>query len=471
MSMNFCHLYLSTTITSSCLCSDGYEAENLLSSTQPNGFQAERFARPPAYITVTFPIPIQLDRITVRPWVGQQCVKDLQLYIARINRSNALKSVSPDEVKYKAGRAVLSTPVEVSFVNKHYRAVRCLEKGENEVKQSGIIVDVQGNMDGILAIKLGIISMLTGTVPSIGGLSIWGKPSNKCKRNLANSVIQKWLQNQNLPQCTLINNSITVLPTLTNKDESDNESADKTEIPKQFVDPIVCSVMRNPVLLPSGHTVDQHTLDKHIITQSDWGRLPSDPFTGILFTEQYKPVPHVALKLQLDSYLLNRKSQNGKSPNLTKTTNQRKRIYSDIDVNENPSKVVKFHSHCSKTHTSVASKLDEHDLKLTSLSNSMENSLEAALSKAKIRTSKFRTVKTSFQTTDTIHCCRCKVFLSSVIIQYSLPCGHRLCRECLHTTSNFERMKPSASSNLTLRLSCPSCETLFNQSDVTRVYK
>ncbi|XP_002129505.2 RING finger protein 37 isoform X1 [Ciona intestinalis] len=326
-------------------------------------------------------------------------------------------------------------------------------------------------MDGILAIKLGIISMLTGTVPSIGGLSIWGKPSNKCNRNLANSFIQKWLQNQNSPQCTPINNNNRVLPTLTNKDESDNEIMDKTEIPKQFVDPIVCSIMRNPVLLPSGHTVDQRTLDKHIVTQSDWGRLPSDPFTGILFTEQYKPVPHVALKLQLDSYFLNRKSQTVKSQNSTETTNQRKRLHSDIDVNENPSKSVKFHSHCSKTHASVKPKLDEYDLKPTSLSNSMENSLEAALSKAKIRTSKFRTVKTSFSTKDTIHCCKCKVFLTSVIIQYSLPCGHRLCRECLHTTSNFERMKPSASSSLTLRLSCPSCKRLFNQSDVTRVYK
>ena len=59
-----------------------------------------------------------------------------------------------------------------------------------------------------------------------------------------------------------------------------------------------------PILLPSGHTVDQETLEKHNKTEAVWGRPPNDPFTGVAFSSVSKPIPNVKLKARIDRFLL-----------------------------------------------------------------------------------------------------------------------------------------------------------------------
>uniref|UniRef100_H2ZMD6 U-box domain-containing protein n=1 Tax=Ciona savignyi TaxID=51511 RepID=H2ZMD6_CIOSA len=265
MSMNFCRQYLSTSITSSCVCNDGYEVENLLLPACPNGFQAERFARPPVYITVSFAVPIQIDQISIKPWIGQQCVKIIQLFVARNNKMKSLPTIPLEEVKCKAGRVVLTNATQVMFVNKLYRPLRCLEVETVFSKEDGMSVDMHGNLDGILAIKIGILSMLSGRVPSIAALSIWGKPANRCNRKLGNELIQKWLKRERPVQPTVENTQNQSSMSEKMMEPLPNEAINnESSIPKQYIDPIVCSIMKNPVLLPSGHTVDQRTLDKHI---------------------------------------------------------------------------------------------------------------------------------------------------------------------------------------------------------------
>lgn len=41
--------------------------------------------------------------------------------------------------------------------------------------------------------------------------------------------------------------------------------ADSLEIPEDFLDPLTCDIMTIPLLLPSGHSIDAHTLERLVI--------------------------------------------------------------------------------------------------------------------------------------------------------------------------------------------------------------
>lgn len=75
-------------------------------------------------------------------------------------------------------------------------------------------------------------------------------------------------------------------------------------IPEDFLDPITQEVMMLPMLLPSGVSVDNTTLEEHQKREATWGRPPNDPFTGVPFTSTSRPFPNPQLKSRIDYFLL-----------------------------------------------------------------------------------------------------------------------------------------------------------------------
>ena len=75
------------------------------------------------------------------------------------------------------------------------------------------------------------------------------------------------------------------------------------EIPDEFIDKITNEIMIDPILLPSGHSVDKTTLDKYLSEESNWCRPPSDPFTQLLFTSERQPKPNHILRQRIDQFL------------------------------------------------------------------------------------------------------------------------------------------------------------------------
>ncbi len=59
-----------------------------------------------------------------------------------------------------------------------------------------------------------------------------------------------------------------------------------------------------PMLLPSGVSVDNTTLEEHQKREATWGRPPNDPFTGVPFTSTSQPLPNPQLKSRIDHFLL-----------------------------------------------------------------------------------------------------------------------------------------------------------------------
>ena len=152
-------------------------------------------------------------------------------------------------------------------------------------------------------VALKIVRPSGSSVPAIGKVEIWGQPSAVCRPGFLEYAlgIQEKIQAGAVIKATAaIGNRITENPNL-NQTLSYSCS---TSLPEDFIDPITCELMTVPVLLPSGHNIDTSTLEKHITAERSWGRLPSDPFTGKVFSDTSKPVPNSALKVRIDKFLL-----------------------------------------------------------------------------------------------------------------------------------------------------------------------
>ncbi|CAI5738514.1 unnamed protein product [Peronospora destructor] len=74
------------------------------------------------------------------------------------------------------------------------------------------------------------------------------------------------------------------------------------EIPEEFLDPLVCTLMKDPVLLPSGYTMDRSCISQHLLNDQ------SDPFTRVyLTTSQLQP--NINLKTKIEQWVLEQKQK------------------------------------------------------------------------------------------------------------------------------------------------------------------
>ena len=349
--------------------------------------------------------------------------------------------ITSEEVTYRAGNFQLTHPTVIRFCNKYYKCDA--DPGDSlHINDRAVTSDLQGRLYNVIAIKVGILAMLRGSVPSIARLEIWGLPSNLCEKSLARTWTNKW--NEHKLKVSSASKEIeteqnTAPPTGSVATGSIRSSTEHV-FPNEFIDPITFALMKNPVFLPSGQTIDQSTLNKHLSTQSEWGRPPTDPFTGILFSEKYKPIPNLTLKLKIDKYLMNKslapmhgecsqKLQLQAGTEVIRSIYSKKRKLNDDD-NEN----------------NLNEEQDDHKV-----------TIKGTLDAANTPLSKQRILQIDESPINPLHCSSCTTYFSLLSCQYRLPCQHRLCRSCLlNATSSY---------------SCPACHVTFKHDQVRRTYK
>lgn len=78
------------------------------------------------------------------------------------------------------------------------------------------------------------------------------------------------------------------------------------EIPDDFLDPITCTLMRDPVRLPSGSFIDRPTITRHLLSD------PTDPFNRQPLTEA-ELIPAPELKRQIEEFIQERLSSSSTS--------------------------------------------------------------------------------------------------------------------------------------------------------------
>ncbi|KAJ7134672.1 ubiquitin elongating factor core-domain-containing protein [Mycena epipterygia] len=78
---------------------------------------------------------------------------------------------------------------------------------------------------------------------------------------------------------------------------------DLGEIPEEFLDPLMFTVMRDPVLLPSSRTiVDRSTIKSHLLSDS------KDPFNRVALSID-EVIPDTTLKARIDAFLIERRTK------------------------------------------------------------------------------------------------------------------------------------------------------------------
>lgn len=74
------------------------------------------------------------------------------------------------------------------------------------------------------------------------------------------------------------------------------------DIPDEFLDPIQCTLMRDPVLLPSGTTIDRGVILRHLLSD------PKDPFSRAHLTPEML-IPNQELKARIEAFISSHRSK------------------------------------------------------------------------------------------------------------------------------------------------------------------
>lgn len=255
--------------------------------------------------------------------------------------------------------------------------------------------------------------------------------------------------------------------------------------------------MQQPIILPSGKVIDQSTLENYGENEALWGRPLSDPFTGILLNDNYKPIFAMQLKLKIDKFL-SENSDNLEIKQLPRTLgtinninninlpscsiqNGRKsiNIQSNISINKlnDRKKIIghklpsisRHHSHIvsrnlnKKTkHNSIQKteliKLETNETALEincKIDDKLKNNLHNILSNLK----RFNDVKELKNNDNSIekNICNC----CELPIYYKLPCNHIVCRKIILSYIN---------NNNNIYSQCPRCNFNYKSSEIIKIH-
>ncbi|XP_059194012.1 RING finger protein 37 [Centropristis striata] len=158
-------------------------------------------------------------------------------------------------------------------------------------------------------LSLGAVTQLRVTLPFGGSasalglkaLAVWGQPARCCRAEEVERIKRVHQASyRRLQKPAFFTSSVSQ----TQPPQGAATPPSNLSIPEEFLDPITQEVMMLPMLLPSGVSVDNTTLEEHQKREATWGRPPNDPFTGVPFTSTSQPLPNPQLKSRIDRFLL-----------------------------------------------------------------------------------------------------------------------------------------------------------------------
>jgi len=303
---------------------DGYEVENILKE-HSLGFLAEHFVKPPCDVIISFKFPVNISHVGIIPRVATLSSEVISLFICDQKWEDVKPNKYADGLyfKYCGTLSNLSEQTEGSVVyieNPTYKKTTKYEMFSevDSPPPSNILTKFEKNIHlfhKVYALKLRITKTKNFCPPCIGKVEVRGLPSPICS-----DEVFRFLKSVNLspkkstPTDAGMRTAQPLFQPLAlfkhlEKEESttilnmvkDVEMTDfDYDIPKHYFDPITYELMYDPVVLPSGHTVDNATISRHMTAHS------TDPFTGLPL-HQKEVVPNQTLKRQIESYITARK--------------------------------------------------------------------------------------------------------------------------------------------------------------------
>lgn len=309
---------------------DGYSPINLVADDpklRGRGLRVEHFIRPPITISIELCIPVSVTCILLCPDLPPGA--ELKVELSGGGQSNGRQSDGRQSGggqsgvtmhKLCAGPMVgTSGSLLVARTKLHHQAqqMASVVTLANLVVHSSVCKDLtklkhvesplrQVNVLRQLKNLQLRVTRWTGAKPvSIKWLEIWGRVSAACSRKEM-TLFESKLKPSPSPceqplsmygpshwplgtQTLTANNHPGLLSSLPSSSGVEKEvtasaqTQDVTsqEIPHRLLDELTFELMVLPVLLPSGHCVDQSTVDRLAHNDALYGRPPTDPFTGL----------------------------------------------------------------------------------------------------------------------------------------------------------------------------------------------
>ncbi|NXK85659.1 RNF37 protein, partial [Formicarius rufipectus] len=518
------------------ISADGYEVENLISedlARRNRGFRSEYFIKPPVHVTISFPFNIEICRINIDiSSGGYQTFSGLEVYTSTSSHKASWQSpegsfsgpagqpVSDKDTFTLVGKAVLKNQSKVTFGHRGFKPRPPFHQMENVFSYPGSVSQELWNkgpasLSNVSHLKVCITHVAGGGLPSIRRLEVWAQPAKSCPQEVIEGVFQ--VASQFLAQdaagapkpepWTPMESDCVPFGANDGEQHALHKLVDVVQdIPEEFLDPITLEIMTFPMLLPSGKVIDQSTLEKCNRSEASWGRVPSDPFTGVAFSQHSQPLPHPTLKARIDHFLLQHSipgtnllgrahaSESLIPSSITMSSLKRKMDCLDqssapppyftatnllvSSTSESCAKKLRTDSDSHLIHMDCSTDLVSHEQKL---SESLDTALTSALSSMPSFTAKLMksqqqalgeggcssswsvgTLLEHGRSSQTQGCSSCgKTFSSYFKAEpiYQLPCGHLVCRPCL-----AERQKAPSP------IQCGSCKRSAATPDVRRVH-
>lgn len=249
--------------------------------------------------------------------------------------------------------------------------------------------------------KISIFGTKNGRAPVLKSIEIWGAPSASNSPDEINQLYKLYNGVKKQKACCL----------LTKLEDTNKNDIESFDIPEEFLDVITCEIINIPMVLPSGNVVDILTIEKCKNNEEKLGRLPSDPFTGLIYTSNNQPLFNAALKARIDEFKL-KNSHEIEIKNSGRTTGRllTKRAATSVDQRKSYTKnecTKKLKMDITSTGTSIDSLINSFYPTMTRYSQVQNKTVDS-----------------------TIYCTKCKSSNSSALYVIK-HCGHNMCKPCI----------------------------------------
>uniref|UniRef100_A0A8C1S0X1 U-box domain containing 5 n=1 Tax=Cyprinus carpio TaxID=7962 RepID=A0A8C1S0X1_CYPCA len=288
MVLNLCLPHFQTSIQCNKLCADGYDVSNLLSAdptVRRRGFKLEYFLRPPVHVTLSFQVKMELCRLDFElwPWGMDQGRTSRRLEILTCSEGDG------DRFEL-VSRCDLQEELRVCFLNPAFKPRAPFSDAPPQMPAGAKTQELwrRGSLGSVAQLRVSIPYSGAASALGIKTLAVWALPSRCCP---ASQLEKIWDVHLNSLKKTV---HLTVVPPKLDPVPTDIPT------PEEFLDPLTQELMVFPMILPSGMVIDNSTLEEYQKREATWGRLPNDPFTGVPFTQNSKPIPNPLLKSRID---------------------------------------------------------------------------------------------------------------------------------------------------------------------------
>lgn len=428
--VNFLEPKFGPSVKCSCIMDDLYTVDNLISADRQKnqlGFMAYRVVKPP--IELHFSLKCRIELCAIKMWTQIDSLKSTGFEV-HVNGDDASREY------HKIGSFFNLKENSLQFVNTQYSSpgYEC----DSSVTCAQLYPSTRIHTRKVKNIKICIKQSNRSCVPVLKRIEVWGKVSI-FERNEQHQEILRLIAEADATEavqmygCPSTNENTSPIQTI-----DDSTESSQMDVPETFLDEITYEIMALPMILPSGKVIDNTSLMKHNKEEERWGRLPSDPFTGQIFTDKRKPILDVRLKSQIDTFLLKNcdRSDVGSVPRTVGTLKKRKNdqvTATDINGQDSNEGTLHANSLTMSKRALLANVNEEATCSQASSSYTIPNGLDSKVQNI-LRTRKYTKLNKDNEETlclNNCYQCQTKHEKHSNSLYIIRLCSHLICRNCL----------------------------------------